>query len=263
METSTLQQIRALEADLGVVLLHRSTRKLSLTEAGASLYEPVKHMVKAAEEARENVAELRDGLLGSLRIATTPMLARNHIVPALSTWLNKHSDLSLRLYTSNQMVDMIDERVDVSIYFSPEQKDIGVPLMRVKQILVASKEYLQKSEPITDAKSLNEHNFIGFGDTNEISLSLGNDKETIKICPRFLTNDSELAITLAKQEYGIVMVNEFDVKECLVEGSLVQVLPQYQLPMLALYGKTLSKEQQPAKVWRCLEVLTEYFSSQS
>ena len=80
------QQIRSLENDLGVVLLHRSTRKLSLTEAGAGFYEAAKNVVSAAEQGKMRVNQLRDELAGSLRIATTPELGVNHVLPALSNW---------------------------------------------------------------------------------------------------------------------------------------------------------------------------------
>lgn len=253
------QQIRALELDLGVVLLHRSTRKLSLTEAGASLYESAKQMVKAAEEAKENIGQLRDGLLGSLKIATTPMLARNHIFPALSAWLDKHSDLSIRIYASNDVVNMIDERVDVSIFFATDSKDVGVPLMKVEQILVASPAYMQKVGVIESVAELQACDFIGLNENDTITLSKSGDKHNIRPNARLASNDGELALSLAKQGYGVVKTNAFEVQEDLQSGRLVRILPEYQLPQLVLYGKTTSKEHQPAKVWRCLEVLIEYF----
>lgn len=256
------QQIRALENDLGVVLLHRSTRKLSLTEAGASLYASARQMVQAADEARENVSQLRDGLLGSLRIATTPMLARDHVLPALSIWLKKHEDLSLRLYTSNDAVDMIDERVDVAVFFAPESKDTGVPLLKTKQVLLASPQYLEQ-HPITEINDLSAKELIGFGLHESLVLSCADQKDTIKATSRFVTNDASLGLTLALSGHGVVRSNALEAKSLMDEGRLVVVLPDCELPQLVLYGKTLSKEQQPAKVWRCLEVLTEYFSRYS
>lgn len=253
------QQIRALENELGVMLLHRSTRKLSLTEAGASLYESAKNIVKSAEEARDNISQLRDGLLGNLRIATTPKLAREHVLPALSTWLNKHSDLSLMVFTGNHMVDMIDKRVDLAIYFDEPDKEIGVPLVKVEQIFVASPKYLNDN-PTHGFADLSSHQFIG--QSNNDTLTIGaNAKEILKLPARFGTSDDSLALSLAKDGYGILKTNTLDVKDMLNKGELVQVFSEVQLPKLVLHAKTLNKEQQPAKVWRCVEVLTEYFSA--
>lgn len=254
------QQIRSLEVDLGVVLLHRSTRKLSLTEAGASLYESAKNMVKAAEEARDNVAQLRDGLLGSLRIATTPELARYYILPALSVWINKHEDLSVRILTDNVAVDMIDERVDLAIDFAPQNKEFGVPLTKVSQIILASPTYLAQHEPITNIKQLEKHQFVGLDSKEVLQFTHGSLSDSVRPKSRIMTNDSSLALSLAKDGYGLVKSNWLNAKSALDRGELVQVLPEYELPMVVLYAKTLNKDQQPAKVWRCLEVLTDYFS---
>ena len=101
------QQIRSLENDLGVTLLHRSTRKLSLTEAGESFYEAAKDVVSAAEQGRIKVNQLRDELAGSLRVATTPELGVNHILPALSIWMAAHDDLSITYLADNRYIDMI------------------------------------------------------------------------------------------------------------------------------------------------------------
>jgi DNA-binding transcriptional LysR family regulator len=79
------QQVRSLEHEMGVVLLHRSTRKLSLTEAGHAFFQSCQEMVEAAQRGRIRINELRDELIGDLRIATTPELGANHVVPALST----------------------------------------------------------------------------------------------------------------------------------------------------------------------------------
>lgn len=254
------QQIRALELDLGVTLLHRSTRKLSLTEAGASLYESAKSMVRAAEEARDNVSQFRDELLGSLRIATTPKIASEHILPALSVWLHKHTDLSLKLFTGNDTVDMIDERVDLSINFSLPNQEMGVPLAKVKQLLLASPEYLTGAG-VPSFETLASYSYIAVGEDSGF-LDFGGSK-SVKLNPRFATNDAALALSMAKEGYGIVKANALDAKTALTKGELVQILPEYDLPILVLYAKTLSKDQQPAKVWRCLEVLTEYFLDKS
>lgn len=256
------QQIRALETDLGVLLLHRSTRKLSLTEAGASLYEAAKNMVKAAEEGRNSVSQLRDSVQGTLRIATTPMLASQYIFPALSVWIDKNTDLSLQMMTSHEMVDMIDERVDLLVHFSTVNKEAGVPLYKSEQVLLASQDYLKKNVPIHKFKDLNDHEMIAIDGTSDlIALSADGSKESARPNVRVVTNDTALALQLACEGYGFVKVNSLEAKRYLQNKSLVQILPDYEFPKLVLYAKTQSKEQQPAKVWRSLEVLTDYFQS--
>lgn len=255
------QQIRALELDLGVVLLHRSTRKLSLTEAGESLYESAKSMVRAAEEGKDNVSQFRDGLLGNLRIATTPDLARLHIMPALSEWLSKHADLSLRIVTSETPIDMIGECVDLSINFGRADDKHGVPLLQTEQVLLASEGFLM-AHRIDAPEDLVGLNFILHDECDGVlNFSKDNQSHTINIKGRITSNDTALSVLLAKQGYGIIKINQLTAQDAIRHQGLVQVLPSYQLPTLTLYAKTLAKEQQPAKVSRCLEVLTGYFGA--
>ena len=261
------QQIRSLENELGVVLLHRSTRKLSLTEAGESFYEAAKDVVSAAEQGRIKVNQLRDELAGSLRIATTPELGVNHILPALSTWMAAHDDLSLTYLADNHYIDMIDERIDIAIRMSPTINDSNLsshPLTDVRQILVASPQYLRQHTKLQTPKDLADHQLICIEimkDAHQIDLTQTETgkKTRSKMQSRIYTNNVFMATTLAKEGHGLVKIMEMDIKKELENGDLVEVLTGYQLPSFVLYAVTLNREQQPAKITRCLEVLKKYF----
>ncbi|WP_201602676.1 LysR family transcriptional regulator [Psychrobacter submarinus] len=261
------QQIRSLENELGVVLLHRSTRKLSLTEAGESFYESAKDVVSAAEQGRIKVNQLRDELAGSLRIATTPELGVHHILPALSTWMAAHDDLSITYLADNRYVDMIDERIDIAVRMSPSIDNSALsshPLSDVRQLLVASPQYLRQHKKIESPKDLADHQLICIDimqDASYVELSKTetSKKTRIKMDSRIHTNNVFMALTLAKEGHGIIRIMEMDVKRELENGTLVEVLTGYQLPSFVLYAVTLNREQQPAKITRCLEVLKKYF----
>ncbi len=261
------QQIRSLENELGVVLLHRSTRKLSLTEAGESFYEAAKDVVSAAEQGRIKVNQLRDELAGSLRVATTPELGVNHILPALSTWMAAHDDLSITYLADNHYIDMIDERIDIAIRMSPTMNDSNLsshPLTDVRQMLVASPQYLRQNTKLQTPKDLADHQLICIEimkDANQIDLvqTETGKKTRTKMNSRIYTNNVFMATTLAKEGHGLVRMMEMDIKRELENGDLVEVLTGYQLPSFVLYAVTLNREQQPAKITRCLEVLKKYF----
>ena len=261
------QQIRSLENDMGVVLLHRSTRKLSLTEAGTSFYESAKDVVAAAEQGRIRVNQLRDELAGNLRIATTPELGVNHILPALSTWISAHDDLTIHFEADNQYVDLIEERIDIALRMSPNLNDSSLsafPLTEIRQLLVASPHFLRQNEKLTEPKDLAKLNMIGISlvkDPNQvdmINVETGK-KSRVRMPTRIQTNNIMLATTLAKEGHGVMRIMSLDVQKELASGELVEVLPGYQLPTYMLYAVTPRREQQPAKVTRCLEVLTKYF----
>lgn len=255
------QQIRTLESELGITLLNRSTRKLSLTEAGNSFYASAKVLVKVAQEAKDNISQLRDDLLGNLRIATTAQLASQHILPALSDWLAKHRGLSLHLSTGFDCIDMIDERVDLSINFSEQTKPVGTPLKTATQFIVASPKYLDKVGGISKPEHLKKEDFIGLKQDNAFIDFINNG--SAKVTPRFLVDDSFVLLELVCQGYGYAKTNDLLAKDMIKTGELVAILTEYELPDTLLCAKTLGKEQQPAKVSKCLEILTEYFSKNS
>lgn len=263
------QQIRALEEELGVSLLHRSTRKLSMTEAGEGFYDFARDMVLAAEQGRICISQLRDDLAGTLRIATTPELGINHVLPALSTWMTTHKELDIHLLADNRYIDMIAERADIAVRMSPEIKDTGLtsyPLANVQQVIVASPQYLRLNDAINTIEDLKSHNFICIELNKKSSELEFKDKETgkktkIEMTSRIHTNNILMATTLAKNSHGLLGVMALDVQKELESGELVEVLPQYELPEFVLYAVTQEREQQPAKVYRCLDMLRKHFQS--
>ena len=224
-------------------------------------------MVEAAEQGRIRVNQLRDELAGNLRIATTPELGVNHILPALSTWMSAHDDLNIHFEADNQYIDMIEERIDIAIRMTPVTHDNSVtmlPLTEVRQMLVASPHYLRQHDKVSEPKDLNKLQMIGISlvkdpyqlDFNNIETG---KKTRVKLQSRIQTNNVFLATTLAKEGHGVARIMSLDIQRELASGELVEVLSGYQLPSYMLYAVTPRREQQPAKITRCLEVLTKYF----
>ncbi|OOS07707.1 transcriptional regulator, LysR family [Moraxella cuniculi DSM 21768] len=254
------QQIRSLENDLSVTLLHRSTRKLSLTEAGESLYNAALQMVKAAEQGRDSVIQLKDEVSGSLRIAASAELAQEYLVPALSDWLAEHENLSLNIISRDNL-DMIEDRIDVALALSESAQ--GTTLKTIKQILVASPKYLSEHGTVDSPKTLASHNMILCSEkpTENIDFKDGSGKQSVRVNARLVTNNQNIALNLAERGYGIVKTNEIHAKALLEAGKLVQILPNHSLPELNLVALTGSKEQVPVKAQKCLEVLQAYFKA--
>ncbi|MFC0820770.1 LysR family transcriptional regulator [Moraxella marmotae] len=254
------QQIRSLETDLGVSLLHRSTRKLSLTEAGESLYNAALQMVKAAEQGRDGVIQLKDELSGSLRVAASPVLAKEYLLPALSDWLSEHDNLSLNIISRDDL-DMIEDRVDVALLLSEASQ--GISLKTVNQLLVASPAYIKEHGEVENPKALTAHSVIICGEkpTENIEFKDANGKQNVRVSSRLITNNHAIALNLAEQGCGILKTNEVEAKALLDAGKLVRVLPNYNLPSLTLSASTISKEQTPIKAQKCIEILEAFFKA--
>ncbi len=263
------QQIRSLEQEMEVTLLHRSTRKLSLTEAGQAFFYSCQEMLAAAERGKIRINELRDDLVGDLRIATTPELGATHLVPALSHWMNAHKGLNVHFEAENQFIDLIQERIDIAIRMCSKIEESNnltyMPLARVDQVMVASPSYLNQNSPITRPEDLLNHDLIPINIMKNYQhfsfehLS-SSEKINIEMKHRLQTNNVFVAKSLCQSGHGILRILYLDVQKELKEGTLVEILPEWKLPTFTLNAMILKREQQPVKIHRCLDALKQYFS---
>lgn len=257
------QQIRSLENELGAVLLQRSTRRVSLTEVGESFYQSALKMVTAAEMGWHQASRLRDDVMGNLTIATTPLVACQYLMPALSDWLVQNESLSLHFMVRGEELDMTHDRVDICVGFV-DAKEVSehdkndVLLTHVPQLLLVSGDYLDRHAPIHSIDDLAEQDFILLDGNRTITFATG---ETVAIKSRLSTNSSKIALKLAMSHQGIIKVNVLDAKPFIQSDELKNVLAGHELPPLALVARLPDKEFQPIKVQRCLDILVKYFAN--
>lgn len=263
------QQIRSLEQEMEVTLLHRSTRKLSLTEAGQAFFHSCQEMLAAAERGKIRINELRDDLVGDLRIVSTPELGATHLVPALSHWISAHRGLTVHFEAENQWVDLIQERIDIAVRMCAKVEEPNnlsyTTLARVDQVLVASPSYLNQSTPISRPEDLTNHDLIPVNimkNAQHFSFTHSSSSEVVNLemKHRLHTNDVLVAKALCQSGHGVARTLYLDVQKELLNGTLVEVLPEWKLPMFTLNAMTLKREQQPMKIHRCLDALKQYFS---
>jgi len=252
---------------MDVTLLHRSTRKLSLTEAGQAFFLSCQEMLAAAERGKIRINELRDELVGDLRIATTPELGALHIVPALSHWMSAHKSLAIHFEADHRYIDLIEERIDIAIRMSlniDDQQLTVVPLARVDQILVASPSYLNQSACITRPEDLRQHELLPvtlMQNYHHFSFQHGLSGEVVNLDmkTRLASNNVFVAKSLCLQGLGISRILYMDIQKELINGTLVEVLPDWHMPAYTLHALTSKREQYPMKVQRCIDALKQYF----
>ncbi|HHP6738734.1 TPA: LysR family transcriptional regulator [Acinetobacter baumannii] len=262
------QQIRSLENEMDVILLHRSTRKLSLTEAGQAFFSSCQEMLAAAERGKIRINELRDDLIGDLRIATTPDLAVQHIIPALSHWMSAHRGLSVHFEVGHRYIDLIEERIDIAVRMSStavEESDSVIPMAFIDQILVASPSYLNQTSPILHPNDLNNHELLSINAMNDsrsfnFQHAKTGEKLNIEMASRLQSNNLQVAKALCQQGHGIARILYLDAQKELKNGSLIEILPDWKLPAFTLYAEIAKHDQQPMKIQRCVEALKQYFS---
>jgi len=263
------QQVRSLEQDMEVTLLHRSTRRLSLTEVGQAFFHSCQEMLAAAERGKIRINELRDDLVGDLRISTTPELGAAHVAPALSHWMSAHRGLKVHFEADNKAVDLIEEKIDIAIRMCAKVEESSqlnsMVLAKVDQVLVASPSYLNQTMPISRPEDLINHDLIPINSMKNyqhLSFQHAATKEAVflEMSNRIETNNVFVAKSLCQNGHGIARLLYLDVQKDLMSGALVEVLPEWRLPAFLLTAMTLKRELQPMKVQRCLDALKQYFS---
>ena len=222
----------------------------------------------AAERGKIRISELQDNLIGELRLATSPELASLHVVPALSRWMMAHETLKVNILASEQYVNLIEERIDVAVRMSQHISDDEFevyPMARVQQILVASPSYLNQRPAIEHPNDLLAHQLLPVDLMKNFSkLKFSNEKTgenvELEVPVKVRTNNVFVMKTLCHEGHGIGRILHLDAQQELKHGEFVEVLPDWKLPEYTLYAVTLKREQQPAKVLRCIEALKSYFS---
>lgn len=263
--SSISQHIRSLEESLGVALLHRSTRKLSLTEAGQAYYEECATVVHAAERGRQKVATLRDEPAGELRLAVPSQLAHRHVVPALSRFMRMYPQLSLKLEVSDEKIDLISQRIDLAIRIG-NLLDSGLVARKIawfNEVLGATPEYLSRNQmPQTplDLAALEWVIFTPLGEPSFLDLQHKSGQTArVRIKGRVATNQAQTIRALALTGHGAARLLKIDTSEDFSRGHLLPLLPEWHLSGFGVYAITPRRDAQPLKVTRCIEHLRTYF----
>jgi len=260
------QQIRALERDMGVTLLHRTTRKLSLTPAGARFHEGCAAMLAAARGAQDGLMQLRDAPEGELRVAAPVGFGRT-LGPALLPLLVAHPELSLHLEVEDGFTDLVERRIDLAIRYGrlPDSSWVARRLGEKTMALYAAPAYLARRGVPATLAELATHEWLVLrpGTEGVHSYALHNaedERHVIEVRPRASSNNQLTLQQLCEAGTGLAMLSPSDLDAQASDGRLVPLLPTWRLPALPVYAVTPQRDAQPAKVRHAIEALRTYMS---
>lgn len=260
------QHLRQLEAALGLALLHRSTRKLTLTEAGARYVEGCTAMVAAARSADQALAHHRDEPEGELRIAA-PIGFGSLLATALAP-LRGFPKLSLRLLMDDALVDVIAERVDIAVRVGglPDSGLVARKLGTLRAQLCASPAYLAARGWPQHPEDLARHDWLGgrpqAAGQEMLQLHSGDGQVArVQVTSRASATQVTALHSLCVAGWGISIVLSDDDRRALADGRLVPVLPDWSPPDYEAYAITARRGEQPAKVRHALELLAQHFAA--
>lgn len=256
------QRLRALEAAHGVTLLHRSTRKLALTEVGARLHAHCRMLLQAAEGAQQTLELARDALVGELRISA-PVGFAGHIAPALLALTAQHPALNVRVIADDRLIDLIDARVDLALRAGrlPDSNWVARRLCAFGWAVCASPDYLARAGTPRTPAELAPHMWIGHeAGAGSLPVALtgpGGARESLLLKPRVICNNQLSIGQFCAAGLGLAMLVKPDVAELLRSGRLVPLLADWQLADTPVWAVTPQRDGQPAKVRHAIAALEQ------
>ncbi|MDH1088760.1 LysR family transcriptional regulator [Pantoea brenneri] len=239
-QSAMSQQVAALEDDLGVVLLHRTTRAMALTEEGQRYLQQVRQLLHAMDELEQQLRPGSQPLQGKLHIQLPSGLGQR-FMPQLLAFQQLHPALQLEVALDDRLSDLISEGVDVAIRLS-EAPPAGLAvrmLATIETVLVASADWVaQHGQPLTPA-DLQRHPHIRFsGLQPDAPLRLVSAQESVSLAVEcvFRSNNSHSLTEAIEAGLGIGGIQRLMASEALAAGKLVRILPDYRLPDRYLYA---------------------------
>lgn len=260
------QQIRKLEDSTQVSLLHRTTRKLTLTEAGATFYQSCAQVLALAQQAEQRLAELRDAPVGELRIAAPVGLPGKLLSVALAPLLSAHPGLSLRLFFHDEKIDLVEQRIDLAIRVG-RQEDSSLVARHVvdwPMLLCVAPAYLARCGWIATPQQLLGLDWIGLNTDRAQYLQLRGpsaSEERLRLESRIACNNILATRQFTLAGMGVSLQPEPEIRELLSRGELLNLLPEWRPEPIGLYIVTPRRDAQPAKVRYAIEALRQHLQA--
>nr|WP_283093929.1 LysR family transcriptional regulator [Pseudomonas sp. MWU12-2345] len=257
MPNSTLsRRISALEKAIGLRLLHRTTRKVEVTEAGQIYFERCKRIVDEARLAHEQLGEMLAQPSGVLRVSFPVDFAVTYLSPLIAEFAELYPGISFDFDLTSRRVDLVSEPFDVAIRIgeSEDSQLIARPLITLVPYLYASPRYLEVSGEPRTPSDLERHQCLNIQKAGNWTLHDGVQTLSVAVGGRFMVNSVGMLRRLATLDQGIVLMNEEIIADELRNGQLRRVMPEWQGKPVTVYAVTETRLL-PAKTQRFIEFL--------
>jgi DNA-binding transcriptional LysR family regulator len=262
---SVSRHVKALEQRLGVRLLQRTTRKLSLTEAGEHYYREGRRLLQELDGLEEELTAAARELQGQLRIVAPMSFGQRRLAPVVARFASLHNKLRISLILEDRETDLFDEAADLAIRigYPADSSMIMRTIAPIPRYACASPEYLKRRGYPESPEDLLHHDCLHYNLISEREewTFRGDDGETtLAIKGNFCSNNGDVLAEAAMQGLGIALLPNFIVEQTLEQGRLVKVLENYARAPMTLFALYPSRRHVPAKTHRFLEYLFDHFS---
>lgn len=259
------KRLAALERRLGVRLLHRTTRRVSLSAEGEAYLVEGARLLGELQVLEQTIAGSKATPRGLLRVHGTLGFGRRHLAPALSAFARVHEQVEVQLTLSERPVNLVEQGIDIAVTLGglPDVRLTARRLAANQRLLCASPRYLRAAgEPARPAE-LAGHQCIVLRESDETfgswHLRQGSRHETVKVHGRLATNDGDTALQWALDGHGILLRSVWDAAPYLRSGRLRPVLADWRLPEADVSAVYPTKQNLSARTRACVDFLADWF----
>ena len=253
--------VSELEQRLGVRLMHRTTRRLSLTQEGEVFLARSREILASIDDSEREISTRSESASGLLKLSVPVSFGIKHLAGLWSEFLQAHPQVSLDVQLADRVIDLVDEGFDVAVRIArlPDSTLVSRKLATTRLVLSASPKYLKARGVPKHPSDLAEHDILGYsllamGDTWQFTGSKG--PVTVKVRPRLWTNNGDTCVAAAVRGAGIQLQPTFLIADELASGQLVEVLPKFRSIELGIYAVYPTRKFVLPKVRVLLEFLS-------
>lgn len=259
------RHVAELERWLGARLLQRTTRKVTLTDAGEQCLRRCLQVLALVEEVEDEISP-QDGVLrGQLRVTSSMSFGHAQLAAALSEFLERHPALKIDLDVGDRALNLVESRIDLAIRISsePDPALIARPLAPCDSVLVASPAFLAERGTPGHPAELADYPCMGYANFGRSTwqFTRGDEREAVNVATRLTANEVTVLMQAACAGGGIALQPTYLVAPLIAEGRLFRVLPEWTPPRMTIYALYPSRRQLPAAVRALLDFLVERFAT--
>ncbi|MEE6075197.1 LysR family transcriptional regulator [Avibacterium paragallinarum] len=259
--------IGLMENWLNARLFHRTTRYITLTEAGEKAQQYCEQLLTLSEELEDALSNQQNELQGTLRLTSSISFGATHLMKAINEFQQHYPKLNIFLNLSEDSLNLVEQGIDLAIRISnnPDPILISRPLGKCHSILVASTQYIAQYGKPKSPDELLQHRYLAHSKLNraELRLHQGEQQAHLSLTNRLSANDANALLNAVLNNAGIAMLPRYLTNELIERGELCVILPDWELPVLTIYGLYSSRDKLPRQTRLFLDFLVEQFKDKN
>ena len=244
-------------------LLHRTTRRVTLTDAGEQALRRSQQMLELASTVEEETASGGETLRGQLRLTSSMSFGHAHLAAALADFLQLHPQLKVDLNVGDGALNLVEARIDLAVRIThePDPLLIARPLALCESVLVAAPHYLAQHGTPHTPQDLQQHRCLAYANFGKSvwQLHRGDEQMAVGVPSQFSANEATVLLQAALAGGGVAMQPTYMARPYLDNGSLVALLPDWHLPSMTVYALYPSRRHLSPAVRALLDFLVERF----